>query len=377
MATQSSTTGMKKTLGLTGVTVNAMALIAPGAFLWMTFQLQAANTDIAGNSTAKDMWTGIVAALIVAFLTAFAYAELAGKYPEAGTGSAYYFAEKAFLDREEPSHRRWARISKFITGWAAHLFYWVYPGVMVAFFAVLVTYILGVFGYAMPIWQQIVVAWLFSIAVGYIAIRGVTGSTVASVVINVIQLVSLIVFSILAIIFRVQNPLGVSATGWYHPAITSIVIPHNLGGLLFQSTIAILILVGFESSTAFAAEAKNPEEGYSAGCDFGTGHSRLICLPLRVLRSQLCLERQTSLCRWNFEGYRCSSRFRRPDWGYGHPDWECLPGRQRFRLHARDCRNCGYRDCGYHPGRHEHRRPHQLCHGAGCGNARYHGSATR
>jgi amino acid transporter len=233
---------MKKTLGLTGVTVNAMALIAPGAFLWMTFQLQAANTDIAGNSTAQDMWTGIVAALIVAFLTAFAYAELARKYPEAGTGSAYYFAEKAFLDREEPSHRRWARISKFITGWAAHLFYWVYPGVMVAFFAVLVTYILGVFGYTMPIWQQIVVAWLFSIAVGYIAIRGVTGSTVASVVINVIQLVSLIVFSILAIIF------------------TSIVIPHNLGGLLFQSTIAILILVGFESSTAFAAEAKNPRK---------------------------------------------------------------------------------------------------------------------
>jgi len=260
MTTESRTTGMKKTLGLTGVTVNAMALIAPGAFLWMTFQLQAANTDIAGNSTAQDMWTGIVAALIVAFLTAFAYAELARKYPEAGTGSAYYFAEKAFLDREEPSHRRWARISKFITGWAAHLFYWVYPGVMVAFFAVLVTYILGVFGYTMPIWQQIVVAWLFSIAVGYIAIRGVTGSTVASVVINVIQLVSLIVFSILAIIFGVQNPLGVSPTGWYHPAVTSIVIPHNLGGLLFQSTIAILILVGFESSTAFAAEAKNPRK---------------------------------------------------------------------------------------------------------------------
>jgi basic amino acid/polyamine antiporter, APA family len=260
MTTESRTTGMKKTLGLTGVTVNAMALIAPGAFLWMTFQLQAANTDIAGNSTAKDMWTGIVAALIVAFLTAFAYAELARKYPEAGTGSAYYFAEKAFVDREEPHHRRWGRLSKFITGWAAHLFYWVYPGVMVAFFAVLVTYILGVFGYTMPIWQQVVVAWLFSIAVGYIAIRGVTGSTVASVVINVIQLVSLIVFSILAIIFRVQNPLGVSATGWYHPAVTSIVLPHNLGGLLFQSTIAILILVGFESSTAFAAEAKNPKK---------------------------------------------------------------------------------------------------------------------
>ena len=43
MSEKNSTT-MKKTLGLTGITVNAMALIAPGAFLWMTYQLQAAAT---------------------------------------------------------------------------------------------------------------------------------------------------------------------------------------------------------------------------------------------------------------------------------------------------------------------------------------------
>src|SRR5512146_1242363 len=104
MAEQPSAPQMKKTLGLTGVAVNAMALIAPGAFLWMTFQLQAANVDSAGQSTALDMWTGIVAALIVAFLTAFAFSELARRYPDAGTGSAYYFAEKAFLDRDKESH---------------------------------------------------------------------------------------------------------------------------------------------------------------------------------------------------------------------------------------------------------------------------------
>ena len=69
-------TEMKKTLGLTGVTVNAMALIAPGAFLWITYQIQASN-----NGGATDMWTGIVAALIVAFLTAIAFSELARKLP--------------------------------------------------------------------------------------------------------------------------------------------------------------------------------------------------------------------------------------------------------------------------------------------------------
>ncbi|SPF56964.1 hypothetical protein SBF1_9590002 [Candidatus Desulfosporosinus infrequens] len=51
---------MKKTLGLTGVTVNAMALIAPGAFLWLTFQMQAAQVDTAGNSTAADMFSGLI-----------------------------------------------------------------------------------------------------------------------------------------------------------------------------------------------------------------------------------------------------------------------------------------------------------------------------
>ncbi len=41
MAAASEAPKMKPTLGLTGVTVNAMALIAPGAFLWITFVIQA------------------------------------------------------------------------------------------------------------------------------------------------------------------------------------------------------------------------------------------------------------------------------------------------------------------------------------------------
>src|ERR1700738_5615057 len=87
---------VKKTLSTTGVTVNAMALIAPGAFLWITFQLQAAQTVPGGTaSTALDMWPGIVFALILAFLTALSYSELARVYPEAGTGSCLHFAGEA------------------------------------------------------------------------------------------------------------------------------------------------------------------------------------------------------------------------------------------------------------------------------------------
>jgi APA family basic amino acid/polyamine antiporter len=110
-----NTTTIKSTLGLTGVTVNAMALIAPGAFLWITYQMQAAATAPSGASVASDIWSGIVFALILAFLTALSYAELAKIYPEAGFGSSYYFAEKAFLDQESKTYHKWARIAKLLT----------------------------------------------------------------------------------------------------------------------------------------------------------------------------------------------------------------------------------------------------------------------
>ena len=53
---------MKATLGLTGVTVNAMALIAPGAFLWITFVVQAGYSYPSGLA----MWAGILVALSLA-----------------------------------------------------------------------------------------------------------------------------------------------------------------------------------------------------------------------------------------------------------------------------------------------------------------------
>ncbi|MBV9169238.1 MAG: APC family permease [Chloroflexi bacterium] len=247
---------MVPTLGLTGITVNAMALIAPGAFLWLTYQVQAAQTVPGGtDSTALDMWPGIVFALILAFLTAISYAELARKYPEAGTGSAYYFAEKAFVDKAEQRHHKWARLAKLATGWAAHLFYWVYPGIMVSFMAILISYLGGLFGFTIDLVPQIIICCAFSALVGFIAYRGVNGSTMTALLINIIQLVALVFFSVLAIAYRVINP---DHANFVHSSAGSVVVPHDLMNVLFQATIAILILVGFESTTAFAAEAKNP-----------------------------------------------------------------------------------------------------------------------
>ncbi len=249
-------------LGLLGASMNAMALIAPGAFLWITYQIQAAATLPSGISCANDMWGGIVVALVLAFLTALSYAELARIYPEAGFASCVYFAEKAFLDAQgikRAGSASLARISKLATGWAAHLFYWVYPGVMVAFMATMIGYIWQAFGgTALPTWELTVIAVVFAFGVGYIAYRGVQGSTATNIWVNIIQWAALVIFSLLAIAYRFNNPEH--AASWSFSGAFDIVKFHSIQGVLVQSTIAILILVGFESCTSLAAETKTPEK---------------------------------------------------------------------------------------------------------------------
>jgi amino acid transporter len=195
------------TLGLTGLTVNAMALIAPGAFLWLTFQIQALyGAPMAGSA----MWFGIVAALLLCFATAISYAELSKLYP--GAGSSYFFAEQAFLSKTKAY--KFARMAKFITGWASHLYYWVYPGCMVGVTALLSGYLLNQFwpdtfsgGFNSPLFMYIFCVF-FALGVAYIAFRGVTGSTGVSVAINVIQITALLIFSVMALAYRVQHPDG-------------------------------------------------------------------------------------------------------------------------------------------------------------------------
>jgi len=309
---------MQATLGLTGLTSNAMALIAPGAFLWLTFAIQA-NTGVAGQpSTAPAMWWGIIAALLLCLATAVAYAEISKLYP--GTGSSYYYAEQALLSKDKAF--KYARVAKFIVGWGSHLYYWVYPGVMVATTGIFCGYIVGF------LWPNIMsgsnpgpvfmalVAVVFSFFVAWIASKGAGASTAVNMAINVIQISALIVFAALAIQYRVSHPSGSSgptsfqydsqslstytyqfqvdktgatvrdgdgkplplldsagkpvpyvitypetdATGAFltHTTATSVVSPHKISFVFIQATVAILILVGFESVTSMGGEAKNP-----------------------------------------------------------------------------------------------------------------------
>jgi basic amino acid/polyamine antiporter, APA family len=306
---------MQATLGLTGLTSNAMALIAPGAFLWLTFFIQA-TTGVAGQpSTAPAMWMGIFAALLLCLATAVSYAEISKLYP--GTGSSYYYAEQALLSKNKAF--KYARIAKFIVGWGSHLYYWVYPGVMVAVTGVFVGYVVG-FLYPNfisganpgPVFMALV-AIAFSFFVAWIAQKGAGASTAVNIAINIVQISALIVFSVLALGYRVNHPAGspafqydtqTLATYTYqfatdktgatirdsggvpqpqldsagkpvpftidypdkdssgnmltHTSAKSVVSVHNFNWVFIQATVAILILVGFESVTAMGGEAKNP-----------------------------------------------------------------------------------------------------------------------
>jgi APA family basic amino acid/polyamine antiporter len=313
---------MQATLGLTGLTMNAMALIAPGAFLWLTFFIQAT----AGNSQPA-MWAGIVLALLLCLATAVCYAEMAKLYP--GTGSSYYFAEQSFLNHEKAW--KYARLSKFIVGWGSHLYYWIYPGVMCGVMGVLCGYLAGTLWPSFmsaslpgPVFMALI-AVATSFGVAYIAYRGVVGATSVNIAINVIQISALLVFSVMALGYRMNHPPGTVAWNFdsgsgqayqfefatekqqqvvdskptevdvvsrnadgtpkpkldasgqpvafkidypehdekgnflTHPSAGSVVGIHNIGFTFVQATIAILILVGFESVTAMGGEAKNPK----------------------------------------------------------------------------------------------------------------------
>jgi amino acid transporter len=166
---------------------------------------------------------------------------------------------------------------------------------------------------------MMLVAVLFSFGVAYIAHRGVTGSTAVNIAINVIQITALVVFSVMALGYRMNHPPGsqafqfdptsgeaytyqfatsksvangqetetvvrdannvpqpkLDATGkpvpylisyptkdasgnfLSHAKASSVVGLHNIGWAFIQATVAILILVGFESVTSLGGEAKN------------------------------------------------------------------------------------------------------------------------
>jgi amino acid transporter len=163
-----------------------------------------------------------------------------------------------------------------------------------------------------PIFMMIV-AVVFSFFVAWIAAKGAGASTAVNLAINVIQISALVVFSVLALGYRANHPTGTPAFNYdgqslatysyqfatakdgtvmrdasgnplpqldasgkpvpftidypttdssgnflTHPNAASVIGVHKVSYVFIQATVAILILVGFESVTSMGGEAKNP-----------------------------------------------------------------------------------------------------------------------
>jgi basic amino acid/polyamine antiporter, APA family len=135
----------------------------------------------------------------------------------------------------------------------------LYPGVMVAFIGLLADYLLRQFGSSPTVFGQVILAASFAAFISFLALRGITGTTTTSIVLSTVQIVVLVAFSLLAIWFRVANPLEFSPTGWIHPTVGSLLLPNSLKGLLFQASLSMLLVVGFEAVTSLNASAANPK----------------------------------------------------------------------------------------------------------------------
>ncbi|MCE1254528.1 MAG: amino acid permease, partial [Anaerolineae bacterium] len=213
----------------------------------------------------SDIWPGVLLALLVAFLTISGFSELVYRYPLAGSRSAYHFAQSVFEEFTSAGSPFWSRPAKLVTGWAAHLFYWVYPGVLVAFMATLFDYLARQLGYHPTLFGQVLLAFAFAAFIGFLALRGITGSTTSSIILNIIQITTLVIFGGLAIVFRLANINTLAPQTWQFTSLSDIIIPRSLNGVVFQAAIAFFLVSGFEATAALGAYSANPGRDISRG----------------------------------------------------------------------------------------------------------------
>src|SRR6202048_4385192 len=102
--------------------------------------------------------------------------------------------------------RAFARTAKLSVGWISHLYYWLYPAIMVGFMGILFGYIYSsVFHHTLTYIPQALGAVALAIICGYIAFRGISGSTMTAILINVIQITCLILVGFLFIAYRLGH----------------------------------------------------------------------------------------------------------------------------------------------------------------------------
>lgn len=239
--------GLQRSLGLFGATlVGVAAIMGAGVFV-----LSGVAFRVAGPSAI------LAFALngLLAFVTAFSFAELAAAFPE--SGGSYVFARKVFPIS-----------GAFATGWVLWFAY-VVAGVLYAlgfasFLAFVIEQIAGQLGQALSIGSGLRVAGALitcAAAVGLL-LRGGAGAGGAVTVAKVVAFLLLVIPGLF--LFASSPP------GTLHASLVPA-FPFGVGGTLVAMGFTFIALEGFEVIAAVGEEVRDPGSRSRGPCSSRSG----------------------------------------------------------------------------------------------------------
>jgi amino acid transporter len=76
----------------------------------------------------------------------------------------------------------------------------------------------------------------------------------------------LVILSAMFFHFRSSNPLNIPDSEWTYSSAGDVILPKSFVGVLFQASVAILILVGFDSATSMSGDAINASRDVPRAC---------------------------------------------------------------------------------------------------------------
>jgi len=183
------------------------------------------------------LWAPLVAALILALLTAGSYAELVTKYPRAG--GAAVFAERAFHSPIVSFLVGFSMLAAGVTSAA---------GLAIAFAG---DYFSTFIELPVP-----VVAIVFLAAVALLNARGIRESLRANLVMTLIELSGLVIVVVVAAVFVSGGGGDLTRVGSLPPGVSAG------GAILGGAIIAFYSFVGFETSANVIEEVKHPSRTF-------------------------------------------------------------------------------------------------------------------
>lgn len=190
-----------------------------------------------GNVVGGAIWTGFLLALVLAVFTAFAYAELVTKYPQAGGAASY--VHRAFKQPFFTFMVAFAVVMSGVT--SASTLAIAFSGDYLGTFFDIPTAVTGL---------------IFITVLGLINFRGIRESVILNATFTLIELFGLLLIVVIG--------LAALASGYGEPSRAlqfkeGVSVPM---AILAGAALSFYALIGFEDSVNVAEEAVDPSRGY-------------------------------------------------------------------------------------------------------------------